>query len=77
MQANVGGRDRAIRMIFGVTLALAGVPGFGGYVGGSDVVSASLGGLGALGILLGTALFVTGMAQKCPVNRALGIDTTE
>ncbi len=76
MQANVGGRDRAVRIITGITLSLAGVPGLVGYIAGSEVVSAPLGLLGGLAVLVGTALFATGMARTCPVNSALGIDTT-
>ena len=77
MEPNVGGRDRAVRMIAGVTLALAGVPAFGGYLAGGDVVSAPLGGLGGVSILLGGGLFVTGLSRKCPINGVAGVDTTE
>ena len=76
MQQNVGGRDRAVRMISGITLSLAGVPGVVGYAAGSEVVSASLGWLAGLAVLVGVALFVTGMTQTCPINSAIGIDTT-
>lgn len=77
MKPNVGGRDRAVRMIAGITLALAGVPALGGYVAGSEVVSAPLGGLGGFAILLGGGLFVTGLRRTCPINDIAGIDTTE
>lgn len=77
MEPNVGGRDRAVRMIAGVTLVLAGVPALGGHVAGSDVVSPLLGGLGGFAILLGVGLFLTGFSRKCPINGVAGIDTTE
>lgn len=70
MEKNVGGMDRTGRLIVGAVLAIAGVAALLGYWGLGAV-------LGAVALVLGAVLLVTGTTQKCPINEAAGIDTTE
>lgn len=70
MEKNVGGIDRAGRIVIGVILAIAGIAAFGGYWN----VGAAIGGPA---LVVAAILLVTGTAQKCPINEAVGIDTTE
>jgi len=70
MDKNVGGIDRTGRIVVGIVIAIAGIAALTGYW----TAGAVIGGL-ALGI--GAILLVTGTTQKCPINEAAGIDTTE
>jgi hypothetical protein len=70
METNVGGIDRAGRLVIGVILAIAGIAAFGGYWGAGAVI-------GGLALVVAAILLVTGATQKCPLNDAAGIDTTE
>lgn len=70
MEKNVGGIDRIGRIVIGIAAAIAGVAAVTGYWG----IGATA---GAVAILIGVILFVTGTTQKCPINEAAGIDTTE
>jgi hypothetical protein len=70
MERNVGGIDRTGRIVIGVIAGLAGVAALLGYWAAGAVV-------GAVALLLGVILLVTGTTQKCPINEAAGIDTTE
>jgi hypothetical protein len=70
MDKNVGGIDRTGRIVVGIVIAIAGVAALTGYW----TAGAVIGGL-ALGV--GAVLLVTGTTQKCPINEAAGIDTTE
>jgi NhaP-type Na+/H+ or K+/H+ antiporter len=70
MEKNVGGLDRTARLIIGVMLGLGGVAALLGYWAVGAVI-------GAVSLLIGAILLVTGTTQKCPINEAAGIDTTE
>lgn len=74
MKKNVGGVDRAARLVIGPVLLLAGVAG---YVG---LFSLAVGPLpqaltAVIAFLVGTILLVTGLIQRCPLNRLLKLDT--
>ncbi|WP_254543264.1 YgaP family membrane protein [Halomarina pelagica] len=74
MQKNVGGYDRIARLVLGpilVAVALAGLFGVVGLAIGpvSTLIVAVIAGL------VGVVFLVTGTTQKCPLNRALGVDT--
>lgn len=70
MKKNVGGLDRSGRIVIGIILAVAGIAAFAGYWEASGVI-------GGVAIVVGLILLVTGTTQKCPINSAAGIDTTE
>lgn len=70
MDKNVGGIDRTGRLIIGLLVAIAGVAALTGYWGAGAVV-------GGVALVIGAILLVTGTTQKCPINEAVGIDTTE
>lgn len=70
MEKNVGGIDRTARLVIGALLVIGGVAAFAGYTTwGATIAGAA--------IVVGAILFVTGTTQKCPINEAAGIDTTE
>ncbi|WP_265109214.1 YgaP family membrane protein [Halosolutus halophilus] len=70
MERNVGGIDRIGRIVIGVVVAIAGIAALAGYWAVGAVI-------GILALVVGGILFVTGTTQKCPINEAAGIDTTE
>ena len=70
MDKNVGGIDRTGRLIIGAVVALAGIAALAGYWAVGAVT-------GGIALLIGAILLVTGTTQKCPINEAAGIDTTE
>jgi len=70
MERNVGGLDRSGRLVVGSIAALAGIGTVTGYWAIGPVV-------GGLALAVGAILLFTGTTQKCPVNDAAGIDTTE
>lgn len=70
MDKNVGGIDRTGRIIIGVIVAVAGIAALAGYWAVGTVVA-------GVALVVGAILLVTGTTQKCPVNEAAGIDTTE
>jgi hypothetical protein len=70
MKRNVGGIDRTARIVIGAIAVLAGIAAVAGYLTIGLVV-------GAVAIVLGAILLVTGTTQKCPINEAAGIDTTD
>jgi hypothetical protein len=70
MDRNVGGVDRTGRIVIGVVVATAGVAALAGYVAAGAVI-------GGIALVVGAILLVTGTTQKCPINEAAGIDTTE
>ncbi|SFF86275.1 Protein of unknown function [Halopelagius inordinatus] len=73
MQKNVGGYDRIARLVVGPVLVIVGAAMVAGLV---TVATGILGTVLAGGALLVGAVFVvTGMTQKCPLNRALGLNT--
>lgn len=63
LSLNVCGADRAVRIIVGVVL---------GAIAYFEVVT---GVYATIAYIVGTIAFLTGFAQICPVNRALGINT--
>ncbi|MEF8791600.1 MAG: DUF2892 domain-containing protein [Haloarculaceae archaeon] len=74
MEKNVGGTDRIARLVIGPVLVLAGVAGYAGLlvlaVGPFPQALTSV-----IVFLVGGILLVTGLVRKCPLNRALGLDT--
>ncbi|MFC7114214.1 DUF2892 domain-containing protein [Natronoarchaeum sp. GCM10025703] len=70
MEQNVGGIDRTGRLVIGIVLAIAGVAALAGYWAAGAVA-------GAIALVIGLVLLVTGTTQKCPINDTVGIDTTE
>lgn len=70
VEKNVGGLDRIGRIVIGVLLLIAGIAALGGVWELSLVA-------GIVVLLIGVLLLATGASQKCPVNQAAGIDTTE
>jgi hypothetical protein len=70
MKRNVGGLDRTGRLVIGAIAALAGIAAVAGYWDVSALV-------GGVALAVGAILLFTGTTQKCPINEAAGIDTTE
>ena len=70
MKKNVGGIDRTGRIIIGAIVVIAGIAAFAGYFAVGAVI-------GAVAVVIGAILLVTGTTQKCPINSAIGIDTTD
>lgn len=70
MDKNVGGIDRTGRIIIGVIVGVAGIAALTGYWRAGAVV-------GGVAFVIGAILLVTGTTQKCPINEAVGVDTTE
>lgn len=70
MEKNVGGIDRTGRIVIGGVLVIAGIAALAGYW----AIGAAVGGIA---LVIGAVLLVTGTTQKCPINDAVGIDTTE
>ncbi|MFB6146207.1 MAG: DUF2892 domain-containing protein [Halobacteriaceae archaeon] len=70
MERNVGGLDRNGRLVVGAVLAVAGLAAVSGFWAAGAAI-------GAVALVIGAVLLVTGTAQKCPINAAAGIDTTE
>ncbi|AHZ22421.1 DUF2892 domain-containing protein [Haloferax mediterranei ATCC 33500] len=73
MEMNVGGYDRIVRAILGPVLIIVGAAALAG------VVPAMTGTLGLVvagaALLVGAVLAATAVTQKCPMNKALGINT--
>lgn len=70
METNVGGLDRTGRIAIGILLIAAGAFALTGYWG--------IGlGIGVIGVLAGAVLLVTGATGTCPINQAIGVDTSE
>ena len=73
MKKNVGGYDRMARFVLGPVLLVVGLGGLGGVLTlGTGTVGI---GLAVAALLVGAVLTVTATVQRCPLNRALGIDT--
>ncbi|MFC6875135.1 YgaP family membrane protein [Halobellus marinus] len=70
MNKNVGGIDRTGRIVIGIIAGIAGIAALLGYWGAGAVI-------GGVALVVGVILLVTGTTQKCPINEAVGIDTTE
>lgn len=70
MDKNVGGIDRTARLVLGLILAIAGLIILLGYWALGTLI-------GVLALLIGVILLGTGATQKCVLNNAAGIDTTE
>jgi hypothetical protein len=74
MKKNVGGTDRLARLVIGPVLVLVGIAGYAG------LLSLAVGPLpqaltSVIVFLIGTVLLVTGLVQKCPLNRLLKLNT--
>ena len=75
MEQNVGGFDRTLRIGLGAVLLVVGILSFAGVFakgGGTGMLV-----LRSLVVVVGAVFAVTGLVQTCPINSALGIDTTE
>jgi hypothetical protein len=70
MNRNVGGIDRTARIVIGMLAAVAGIAAITGYLAVGAVI-------GGVALIVGAILLVTGTTQKCPINEAAGIDTTD
>ena len=70
MDKNVGGIDRTGRIVIGVIIVIAGIAALTGYWAAGAVI-------GGVALVVGAILLVTGTTQKCPINEAVGIDTTD
>lgn len=62
MQPNVGGTDRALRIVGGLALLAIG------YRNRDRT-------LGTLSFVAGSELFATAVIRRCPANALLGVDT--
>ncbi|WP_255148637.1 YgaP family membrane protein [Halorarius halobius] len=73
MDKNVGGYDRIARLVLGPILAIVGGAGLLGVV---TIAAGTLGvAIAAVALLVGLVFLATGLTQKCPLNRVLGLDT--
>ncbi|KAB1197296.1 MULTISPECIES: DUF2892 domain-containing protein [Haloferax] len=73
MEKNVGGYDRIARAVFGPVLIIVGAAALAGIL---TIATGTLGLVVAGGALLvGAVLTTTAVTQKCPLNRALGVNT--
>ena len=73
MEKNVGGYDRIARFVVGPILVLVGLAALGGLL---TLAAGTLGlVLAAVALLVGLVLATTAVTQKCPLNRALGLNT--
>lgn len=70
MERNVGGIDRLGRIVIGLLVAIAGIAALADYWAVGALI-------GAVALVVGVILLVTGTTQKCPINEAAGIDTTK
>jgi hypothetical protein len=70
METNVGGRDRTARLIIGVLGLLVGGGILLGLVDHGPTI-------GAIAVIIGLGLLVSGITRKCPLNRVLGINTAK
>ena len=73
MEKNVGGYDRIARFILGPALIVVGGAALAGLL---TVAAGTLGtAIAAIAVLVGLVLTVTATTQKCPLNRAFGLNT--
>lgn len=74
MKTNVGGWDRVVRIVAGVTLLSAGAAGYAGRLvlafGPMPQVLTSV-----IVALIGLVLLLTGVTGSCTIYRLLGMDT--
>jgi hypothetical protein len=68
MERNVGSLDGAVRIGIGVLALAAGALAIGGYWTAGAAV-------GAVALLVGAIMLVTGTTKKCPIYAGAGIDT--
>ena len=68
MKENVGRNDQTMRAVVGPLLLTAGYAFLGGKRGK---------GKGLMTMLAGAMMTETAITRTCPVNKVLGIDTTE
>lgn len=73
MEKNVGGIDRTARLIVGPVLIVVGLAIYAGlFAVGTGAVAVWF---PIVALILGAVLAVTGYTQKCPIWRALGVNT--
>lgn len=68
--ANVGESDRLVRLGLGILLAILGLAGLTAYLDVEMWVS-------VVGLVVGAILIATGLARRCLLYRAFGIDTSQ
>ncbi|WP_254529143.1 YgaP family membrane protein [Natrinema gelatinilyticum] len=68
MEKNVGGFDRVWRLVGGALLVVIGAAALVGAVAIGPVLAGVM-------VVLGAVFFVTGVLQRCVINRLLGLDT--
>lgn len=74
MKKNVGGMDRTARLVVGPLLVLAGIAGYAGML--ALAVGPFPQALTSVAVfLVGAILLITGLVQRCPLSRILGLDT--
>lgn len=64
MDRNVGGFDRALRVVLGIALLIVGYRNRGKTAG-------------SLAFIAGSDITATAIIQRCPANTLLGIDTCQ
>ncbi len=74
MEKNVGGYDRIARLVLGPVLGTVSLAALAGYLS-LAIGPLSTGIVAALFGLISLVFIVTGATQKCPLNRALGVNT--
>ncbi|MFW5929184.1 MAG: YgaP family membrane protein [Halobacteriota archaeon] len=76
MDKNVGGYDRAARLVVGAVLVLAGAVGYAGVfrvaVGPLPQALTSV-----VLVVLGLVLLATALTRRCVLNRVVGLNTYE
>jgi hypothetical protein len=73
MEKNVGGYDRILRAVLGPVLIIVAAAMFGGLL---VIATATLQAtIAVVALLVGAVLTATAITQKCPLNRAFGINT--
>ncbi|MEF8830450.1 MAG: DUF2892 domain-containing protein [Halobacteriales archaeon] len=68
MDQTVGASDRTVRIVLGAVLAVVGIAEF------ANVLSLGTA-IGAVALVVGLVLFVTGYLRICPAYSILGTDT--
>jgi Kef-type K+ transport system membrane component KefB len=68
MEQNVGGIDRTVRLVTGPLAIVVGVAILLNVLQVNPLIGAGL-------FVVGAILSVTGISQKCPMHRILGINT--
>lgn len=74
MKKNVGGMDRLARLVIGAILVVVAIAGYAGlFVLAVGPLPQAL--TAVIVFLVGAILLATGLAQTCPINGILGLNT--